>query len=373
MPGNDSKTRHARWRRALLAALACACLVHANASEAPGDRWRLEIKSERHSDPVPLRALGDDEWIKVATPRPGRNLAYAEDEVRLSRRLSGWSFGLLARHSATVVMSRDTIDLAGQIARGERPANDRRWDTFARMRGFTGFGGELRRDFSLGPQWKAGWAIQGLVLTRWRQRWLDGPANYDAASASYDFALQYRQVDNRLKFPFQQSFAGQGAGLLLAGELGWEGEQAFASVSVRDGGWLRWSRIPEQQMQLNTNTRTFDADGFLVYQPLVQGRNSQSGGTRSLPWRTTLQAGWRFEGSKVLSAGVDFLPGFGALPRVQWQQRVGDIDWELGWRFHERRATVAAAWKGWRVHVGADALGRTMRSREFGISYTLLR
>lgn len=348
----------------------------AAAAESPTGAWQLSLHSDRHSDALPLRQLGSDAWQMGLAPRGGRNLAYLDDELRLARNPidgAGWSLALLARSSATLVASDDALALSAQVARGQRPMGDARWQAAVRLRAFAGIGAELGRRQALAPQWTTRWSAQGLLLTRWRERQLDGPVGYDAASGTYNFALRSSELHDRLRFPFRDSFAAHGAGLLLGVEMAWQGERGSVALALRDGGWLRWNGVPQRQMQLDTSTQTVDADGFLIYQPLIQGHNSQADTTRAEPWRANAKVGWRLTGAGHIDVSVEHLPGFGALPAVQWQQRSGTVDWGLGWRLHERRASVSAAWQGWRVRAGADRLGASARSREFGLSYALLR
>lgn len=359
-----------RQPHTLALALTVALALPAAASESETGAWQLELKSDRHSDSLPLSAFGHDEWARELQPREGRNLSYAEEELRLERRQGDWSLALLARSSATLVASHDSVLLAAQIERGERPSSDTQWSNDVRLRGFSGVGIEAGRRHSLAPGWRAGWSAQALVLTRWRQREVNGPVRYDVASGSYDFALHSRELDNKRQFPFQQPFDARGAGLLFGGELAWEGEQAFAALALRDGGWLRWSGVPEQQMTLDSAVKTFDADGFLIYQPLLQGQNSQAGAARGQPWRATVQTGWKLDAQRQISASAERLPDFGWLPAVQWKQRSGELEWGLGWKLHERRATLSLAWQGWRLRAGTDRLDGSARSRDLALSYT---
>lgn len=210
--------------------------------------WQLSASSTRHSDSLPLRWMGDDHWMQELRPRAGRNLSYIEDEVRLERQQGDWSLALLARSSAALISSPDALNLARQMARGEKPAGNTAWDNDIKLHGFSGFGLEAGRQYQLDRQWSTRVTAQGLLLTRWRDREISGPAAFDAGSANYSFGLRSRELDDKLKFTFQDSVDTRGAGILIGGELNWQGERAFAGFKVRDGGWLHWSHIPQQEM-----------------------------------------------------------------------------------------------------------------------------
>jgi len=366
--------RFSRPRRLACALAAAGCATGAWAAEPPAPpeaTWQLGLRSDRHSDALPLSALGDDAWQRLA-PRPGRNLAYVDDELRLSRTQAGWTWSVLARSHATLVASDSALALAALVDSGRRPAADAQWAVQARLRAFAGAGLALGHDQALAPGWSVRWEAQALALGRWRERRFDGPVQYGAATGTYRFDLASDELDSRLDFPFRQPVARRGAGLLLAGELAWQGDAAWARAGLRDGGWLRWDGVPRQQATLDTATQAVDADGFLVYQPLVQGRNRQDGLSRWLPWRATLAAGARLPGGQRLGLQVETLPGWGALPTLQWQRPAatpGGLALGADWRLHERRLDLSLDWAGLTLRAGADRLDGQARSRLLALAY----
>lgn len=364
-----STARTATAARALL--LSAALAPGAEAAEPPQATWQLGLQSDRHSDALPLSALGDDAWQRLA-PRPGRNLAYVDDELRLSRTQGGWTWSVLARSHATLVASDSALALAALVDSGRRPAADAQWAVQARLRAFAGAGLALGHEHTLAPGWSVRWEAQALALGRWRERRFDGPVQYGVATGTYQFDLASEDLDNRLDFPFRQAVARRGAGLLLAGELAWQGDTAWARAGLRDGGWLRWAGLPRQQATLDTATQAVDADGFLVYQPLVQGRYRQDGLTRWLPWRATVAAGARLPGGQRLGLQVETLPGWGALPTLQWQRPAatpGGLALGADWRLHERRLDLSLDWAGLTLRAGADRLDGQARSRVLAVGY----
>lgn len=355
---------------ALLAALRPAA---ADPATEAGPVWQFSLRSDRHSDALPLAALGDDDWRHLA-PRAGRNLAYVDEQLRLQRRSGGWTFGLLARSQATLVASRETLLLAAQVDGGRRPVADARWQADMQLRAFSGAGALVAHEWPLAPGLTLELSAQLLALGRWRERSIHGPVAYDASTASYAFALQSSELDDRLEFPFQQAFAQRGVGALLGAELAWTAGPWSARAALRDGGWLHWRGVPQQQATLATDAQGLDADGFVVFRPLVEGRNAQAGLTRTQPWHGHLALSRTVAEGRQLGVTIDTVPGFGALPALQWQQRlhpaaIGPVQLGLGWRLHERRATLALGWRGWQLQAGADRLDAAARSRAFALSW----
>lgn len=360
----------ARGALALLVVLRPAAADPAAEADAS---WQFSLRSDRHSDALPLAALGDDDWRHLA-PRPGRNLAYVDEQLRLQRRSGGWTVGLLARSQATLVASRETLELAALVDGGQRPAGDARWLADMQLRAFSGAGALVAHEWPLAPGLTLALSTQLLALGRWRERSIHGPVTYDASTASYAFALQSTELDDRLEFPFRQAFARRGVGALLGAELAWSAGPWSARVALRDGGWLHWRGLPQQQATLVTDAQGLDANGFVVYRPLVEGRNAQSGRTRLQPWRGHVALSRTVAEGRQLAVTIDTVPGFGALPALQWQQRldhaaIGPVQLGLGWRLHERRATLSLGWRGWRLQAGADRLDAAARSREFALTW----
>ncbi len=345
----------------LLAGIGAAC----EADAPPHDAWTLSLRTDHHVDAVPLGALGDDETARRAlSPRPGRNVAYVDDEARLGRRLGQWQWSLVARSHATLVSSEDALDLARSLEQDAVPASDRTWHTRLRYQAFQGAGVELAQVLAPRPGWHASWSVQLLKLRHWRERDIDGPVRFDAASGTYTFDLQSTELDDRLDFPFRTPYANAGLGVLAGGELGFRGEAVSLAVGVRDAGQLRWRGLPQQRATLSTETSRYDEDGFLVYQPLIQGRNSQSGYRQSLSGRWSVRASWRHEALGELEASSTWIRGFGALPALAWFTPVAEGRLGLHWRVHERRATVSFDWAGWQLRLGTDRLGSGAHSRE---------
>lgn len=340
-------------------------------AQAVAPAWRLRLHSDRHSDVLTLKEVGDEAY-EQARPRGRHNIVYADEEVRLGRRLGDWHVDLLVRDSFILTLDRDAVEVVARAADGGA-SRDQRWQPSARLRAFVGAGVELGRDFALGSQWRLGWSAQALALTRLQERRFSGQVSYEAARDRFSVQGQLHTVNDRLKFPFQTDFAPRGAGLLFGAELGWDGGQGFsATLSAQDAGWLRWRGLPRQDARIASNATERDADGFLIYKPLLEGRNSQDTYSAYWPARWALRGAWQATADTSLSASVQAIPGLGTvLPGVGVQQRwTGDVVTSLGWRFHERRALAAVGWKGWRLELGADTGGAASRhSRVLGLSY----
>lgn len=354
----------------LLAVIAVTVAGNVRAQPA-ANAWTIELRSDRHSDGVPLADLDADDPLLRLRPRAGRHLAWIDDEARLSRRDGDWTWSLLARQYATLSTGRDTLALALQASGRGAATTDQFWQNRVRYQQFSGGGIELGRSLALDERWSARFAVQGLVLQHWRLRKLDGPVGYAAATGTYRFDLVSQEADDRMTQPFQQAFDRRGAALLLHGELAWQGEAWQLGLGVRDLGWLHWHGLPRQDLALSTETQAVDEDGFVIYRPLVQGRDSQAGTTRALGGRWTAHAAWQADPRQRFEVSLQTQAGFGVLPALAWQRRVGSAELLARWRFHEARLTLGIDWQGLNIRLGADRLGAEAHSRELALSYSL--
>lgn len=344
----------------------------APAAAGPAGTWQLLVQQRQHADALPLARLGQDDPAALR-PRAGRNLAYLEDTVRLARQVGDWQLALLARQSATLVASADTLALAADLDAGRSPAADRAWAVHARWRGFAGGGLALGRRHALAPGWQLAWEAQALALGRWQARTLDGRVQYDAASRSYALQVTADRADDRLGFPFQRRFAPHGFGLLAGARVQGEAGPWRLLAGLDDAGWLHWRGLPQQRQVIDSDRETVDALGYVVYRPLIQGRNAQAGLTRWHPARGLLAASRALPGGQRLGASLTLLPGFGALPSITWERPAtapGAPALAAAWRWHERRLDLQLQWQGWRLQAGLDRPGAAARSRAWGLSYS---
>lgn len=357
---------------ALLAGLALYPIAHADVGHSVG----FSVHSLRHSDISPLAQLERDDAAQLS-PRAGRNLLRQDNEARLSYQQGAWTWSVLARQSALAVAPADTLHLARDLQSRTPPGGDRSYTLALDYRGFSGAGLALQRRLGQAPG-ERGWQLeleaQALLLKRLRLAELSGSARYEAASQSYAFALQGLRRQENLRYPFQVQGPDQGLGLLANARLAWCGPPWCISASVHDLGRLHWRELAEEQSTLDTQTRSYDADGFLIYQPLISGRNRQQRFSSASRPRWQLQTSYDSPLGE-LTLRVDHLQGFGWLPQLGWRWPLaapgplGLRHWGLRWHGHERRLALALQGSHWQLSLGADRWGGQARSRELALAW----
>jgi hypothetical protein len=331
--------------------------------------WKISLNSDRHTDAVPLADLGSDDPLIHSNPRPGRNIGYIRDELRLQSSYQAWQISLLVRQSATLVTNRDSLGLVQRINRGDDFTQDAHWQTHVRYQQFAGGGLELGRYFNWGTAWQANIAVQGLSLHRWRETRVDGPASVTDGGI-YAFNLRSFASNNSMEEPFQESFPSLGWGMLWSGGVSWRTEAWQIVARVEDLGWLQWKGLPQQTMWLNSQIASVDADGYLNYKPLMEGYNSQQGYTRRQNGWWTLQTQWQATPTGQLQLAARTSSGMGWLPSLSWQETLGDgFSSRVSWQTHEQRLTLGFAWQGWQLHYGSDTWNGAARSRDWGLGF----
>jgi len=361
---------------ALLLTLCAATAGHAQSLE-------FSVQTQRHSDATRLNEMAHKSAPPLR-PRAGRNLSYEDNELRLAYRQGSWTLSALGRQSAAIVANQDGLEFARHLIDKQLPAGDRRFDLDLDYRGFAGGGLALARQFLFGDAksardgWSAHLEVQALSLKRLRHTELLGSASFNAARRAYAFELQGRRAQDGMDFPFQQDYAGTGWGLLGQAELQWCGARACAALAWQDLGRLVWKGLPQEALTLNSETNSYDADGYLVYKPMLSGRYSQPRYSSSARQRLQLRGHYESDWGRS-SLQLTHLQGFGWLPELGlgWNlapggmsERLGLQGWGLRWASHERRLSLDLQGRRWRLSWGSDRLsGSEAHSRQLSLAW----
>ncbi len=355
-------------------ARACAIAVLASALVPCGARaddaaWSFDARSERHLDGAPLADFQDPHLWRVLRPRAGWNLGYLFEDASASRSEGGWTFSLVARERATVVASRDTLDLARLIDTGTAPVGDRAFHVRASGFGFGGGGVGVAREWIADPRWTLHAGVQALALARVIDRTIAGSASWNQADGTYAAQLWSPRADDKLRFPYEQGHARVGEAVLADLSVRWHGDVFSAGAALHDVGRMQWAGLPQQQETLQNHHAVRDVDGFVVYEPLIQGRDTQSTWRRWCVPVSEAEASVDTGAAGQWTLGTRYIPGGVFLPRVGARQVAGDWGLEERWNVHERRAELAVRRAGWRLAVGSDRLEASRRSLSWQIGW----
>ncbi|MDP4300988.1 hypothetical protein [Leptothrix discophora] len=356
------------------------------------------LSSDHHADALSLRQLGDRHPdLSVLDPRPGRNLAWIDDEARLSFTRAAWQWSVLARSRSTLRVDAGTLRLAADVATdAPGDATGQHWRVDAQWQGWIGRGLALARSdvwsdptVPVADRPELRWRLEGqwLQLTRWRDRRLLGDARRSGAAEAgggvrgYRFTVDSERHDSTLALPFQPPVTAFGQALLLQMDASWRRPTGTElSLSLRDLGWLSWRGLAHETARASTDTRSVDVDGQASLLPLLQGHQARVDRRSRAEPAARLTVLWALPGvpAPAPRPGVDLrvLPGGVRLPSLVLAS-APDLTWtwrlEGGW--HERRlgAAIQAGpllqLAGARLGIafGTDRPGAGARSRRVGL------
>lgn len=340
-------------------------------SPRPEPVWRLSAQGQYHSDALVLADTSADDALQKLRARGDRNLHYLREELRLSRTLEADTWSLLARRSTVVVANRGAVELAHKVSTVLQSGPAQQWQLKVDYRHLAGTGLEWQREWAFDGGWQLQASVQGLALLELGHEHLDGQARYSGGNAGqYAFALNATRSNAGHQFPFQQPVPSNGWGVLSSGELSKRMGRVKLAAHWHDLGRLYWHRLPTEYSAINTSTQATDANGYLIYRPLIQGRNTQTRNSVAPPWWLGLQAELQVNECAALTLHLDQQPLFGALPSVAWTQAIGSWRWQARWHSYERRLALGLEAGRWRLRWGQGIGASDNHSLEFGLAYS---
>jgi hypothetical protein len=348
-----------RWAGAMAMLFHMHCFAE---SAAVSPTWTLTGRINHHNDAVALQWLGDDDRVaRALRPKSGRNMAYVDDEIRLARTHGAWTWSLLNRAYAQLAVNDDALDVFARIQLGEEPATNRSWKPVGHYKSFQGKGLSIRYQNKVVNPWFL--EAEGLSLTRFRNFDFSGALDYQALQQNFSFIVNSEVSDSQHIFPFMAPVSSSGVAVLL--HAGWTAEYDHwrFEASFRDFGFLNWSGIPMQFQAINSATRTYDQNGYLLYKPLVAGRYEQDRSLSVLPGRWQVAGRLQVPGeAQDWGLGFQTLQGFGFLPWLESGRTNGWGRWGVRWDAYQKRMTFSLDRSGWRLGVGSDQLSRDAKS-----------
>jgi hypothetical protein len=142
----------------------------------------------------------------------------------------------------------------------------------------------------------------------------------------YAFNAQYQESDTRYQYPFMQDLSQTSSGASVSLALQWPlSERLTANLALNDiWSRMRWSNLPAVRKSINSDVTSYDKDGYVNYQPLLSGQNSQiektgtigASGALSLSYRLdqwTMKIGLdRIEATTIPAVSVTYRSSWGA-------------------------------------------------------------
>jgi hypothetical protein len=318
----------------LTGALACgAACAHATARPA-ADGWTVYSDASvwQASDAVPIGQI-DDNWTDYS-PRAGRNTALMRNRAAAGVEKNGWRLGLELRQDAALMTDRASLDAFYMYQQKRKPAPGASFALQARYFSWQAHG--LRIGYSFDGLRIAGRTgsidISGAVYGRQglRERSVHGTLRYPQVD-TYGFSASHVDADSRMRYPFRgEAPSASGAGLSLAATLplaaAWTLRVQADDVASR----LRWKNLPVNTETLSSNVASYDANGYVNYQPLLSGQKRQVERSSRIPRYTAAALDYRYQdwgaGVHVARYAGETIPTLSLSHRFGWLTLHGNVE-----------------------------------------------
>ncbi|BBG65081.1 hypothetical protein NNO_0378 [Hydrogenimonas sp.] len=325
-------------------------------------------------DPVSLSDLLDN-WHGEFHPEDGTNLAI--DDVRTDIGATYGEFGYLGytyRHQSFTAANRDTVLLIWQQLNDTGFIPGKRYDLDISIDGFEADGILYSNAFDIidsdNKHLKIGLGFELLRGRNMQHGYLQGYATANS-SKDYDFSAvsDYYYTENYLYNLDVEKADGFGYSTHISME--YDIEDISLRLLANDiFGRIRWKRLPYSYVNINSSNKSYDENGFVVYNPTVSGVEKYLDHTQKLyaKWRAEASYG---QGETIYTAGTDFVKERW-FPYITASNRfTNDFAAALGYDFRFSTLGVDVAWRELRISLKSDSI-KDPSSIGVSISYRML-
>jgi hypothetical protein len=269
--------------------------------------WRVKTLAAQFeaSDATPVRALSGD-WSRYH-PREGSNLAVQSARLELTASRASWEVGAALRSDIIIDGARGAFDIVHAYKQKLTPTSGSSFDLDATEQGVIWAGLRGARTWVLKPGADHGvqltTAVTLLSVRRIQLASVAGTAQYSSASG-FDFKAQTTQQDSHVQFGGYGKPGSVGNGYTTDIGLLWQpSPRSFVNISISDA-WshLRVKQVATEQLSASSSTRLLDSNGYLDYQPLLNGQDSAQDVSLRLKRKSSISAGIRMNLTATTSA-----------------------------------------------------------------------
>lgn len=247
----------------------------------PAKAWRAYTQASLWAayDAIPVSEF-DGDWSVGYAPREGRNLFLQRNRAEFGVEKDGWRVGIEYRQEGSLDASRDTLEFYRLYQQQQRPDGARDFNLRAQIRSWSAAGLRVGRTFALDAAASNGplLMVSGALYANPRNRDVEasGSVSYRPTDV-YGFNAQYLESDTKYEYPFMDNRSQTSSGASVSIALQWPlTERLKANLSLNDiWSRMRWSNLPSVQKNINSEVTSYDEDGYINYQPLLSGQNSQ--------------------------------------------------------------------------------------------------
>ncbi len=275
-------------------------------------------------DPVSIHDLFN-RWQGEFHPKEGTNLAIDDGRIDIGFSTERWGyFGYTYRHQSFIRTNKDTALLTWQQLNDIEFTPGKRYDLLLEIDGFEADGLLYAKGFEpIATPYGTLHIGVGIELLRGRNvqdGYLYGEATANSRK-DYDFSAvsDYRYSENYLYTLHVERPEGYGYSSHLS--VQWRSNRFGFDLLCNDlAGAIHWRNLPYSHVDIGSANKSYDENGFVVYNPTVSGVEKSIDAIQRLyrKWRT--EASFAFEPHTLVAAGSDWVKGY-AFPYARLRHR----------------------------------------------------
>lgn len=292
----------ARWIMASLALVLCQpagadgllAVVNPAVMAPSSANWGVAFSGQyfEASDYTSMQHFSDD-WRGPYTPRDGKNLGVSFARADVSARHDSWSVGYFYRHDILLESNKDMTDIVHANKTRTPVPVGRIYDISLAMEGFEAQGVRLDKAYS----WKAegtmnvNFGVGVSLMKGLRTRIGQAQGNALSTATGYTYNVNLTDANNNKTYPFMPpgEVSSTGYALDLGLRLQWQDGKRL-DLAVNDlVGEIRWKNLPQTIMNANSATTTYDAQGYIAFNPTMSGYNKRVSMTQKLDTKGSAQ------------------------------------------------------------------------------------
>lgn len=261
----------------------------------------VDVQSISYSEPIAIKSMMD----KWQPPFSGGNTALTYNKAEVGFRWRSWQVGILERYDYLLEFSSQTAELI-YLTENHLPLEVgkeyelriKAWQQYSR-----GLRLAYRQQFShaFTAELAASY-LQGKSLT---DGGIQGVARA-TAEKDYDFQFDADYFYSRDVLFSRDVSSPKGSGYGLDVKFDWRPNERFSTqLNIVDFmAKIFWNNAPNTSATATSATKTFDADGYVRYDPAISGRESNKNFTQNLPRKIFLSAKYQWSSNTELLAEI---------------------------------------------------------------------
>lgn len=327
----------------------------------------LNIQSIAYSNAIAIKSIADD-W---QPPFYGGDRALTYNKIEAGVHWQRWQLGLLERCDYLLEFSPQTAEFL-YLTKNKLPLEPgKTYELDINARHNCSHGVKAGYKGAITPTLRATLAASYLQSTALIDGSLKGSALVSAAN-DYDFQFDANYFYSRDVLFDRAVQAPSGQGYTLDIMFDWQPSAAIsAQLGITDlASKVYWDQAPHTVATATSDTKTYDEDGYIHYNPVISGYESYKRFTQTLPRKLSLTAQYRWnEEFEALAEYQHFeIKGFRSIGGGWWPGREHHL--QGVYNIDAQALILRYLWRKLHLELGADKTEiNKVRYFNFQISY----